>query len=216
MSIFIIVLSVYWIIRLILRHRLRSAARADSTGDIVPPPSPGHSVPELAQHLTAPDAPPLNEAQATRLRPLVLHWLGLRTDLAPAQATEQTPGLLKRRWFMLDLQHLTGESDPRAVLAFACLRVAFYLRAAWHLGWIDLPLYTTLTGLNARRVRDCFPDWPSFTHACAQGSAHWQARGRTDVFGEHLGPDHLWAWLWMETAATEVAHKVACKEESVS
>jgi len=189
-----ILLAWYWINRLSRRSQLKKAARAAAESESVT----GASIPELARTLTDPRTHTLSEDQTARLRPLVLHWLGLRTDLGAAQIAEQVPGVLRQRWFTLDLQHLSGDTDPYAALAFAGLRVAFYLRAAHLLGWLDEALYTTLTDLNARRVRECFADWPAFSRACLEGGAHWQSRGRTDIFGDHLHPDQLWPWLWRE------------------
>jgi len=190
-----IVLVWYWVNRLIHRKQLKQAARTAATA---PEPITGASIPELATLITTPDAPPLNAFQVARLRPLLLHWLGLRTDLGAAQIAEQVPDILRRHWFTLDLQHLSADTDPHAALAFACLRVAFHLRAAYLLGWLDEALYTTLSDLNARRIRECFDDWPAFSRACTEGGAHWQSRGRTDILGDHLSPDHLWPWLWHE------------------
>jgi len=171
---------------------------------VTPAPAahPGTSIAELATHLCDANTTHLTPAQAARLRPLLLHWLGLRTDLADASITEQAPHALRQRWFKLDLQHLDEAKDPRAALAFACLRVALYLRTAHLLGWLDNALYRTLTTLNTRRVHDSFADWANFVHACANGRIQWQAHGCTDIFGEHLSPDALRAYLWEEVTAS--------------
>jgi len=186
-----VLLAWYWINRLIRRSQLKKAARAAADAE----PVTGASIPELAQLLTDPQTHTLNEHQRARLRPLVL-----RTDLGAEQIADQVPGVLRQRWFTLDLQHLSNDTDPHAALAFAGLRVAFYLRAARLLGWLDESLYTALTDLNARRTRECFEDWPAFSRACIEGGAQWQARGRTDIFGDHLVPDQLWPWLWVDKA----------------
>jgi len=194
--ILVILLAWYWVNRLIRRHQLKQAARAAAE----PEPFTGASIPDLARHITTSSAPFLDDTQSARLRPLVLHWLGLRTDLTQAQIAAQAPALLRQRWFTLDLQHPMTTGDPRAALAFACLRVTFYLRAAHLLGWLDETDSRQLAHLNARRIRDCFPDWPSFVHACLAGRAQWQSSGRTDIFGEHLHPDQLRGWLWLDAA----------------
>jgi len=153
---------------------------------------------ELAQTLSTPHAEPLSEAQAALLRPLVLHWLGLRTDTSDSRITAELPKTLRQRWYAMDLQHMNTGSTPEALLAFACLRCAFYLRAAAALGWLDSDLYNHITHLNVLRVRECFADWPAFCQAFEQGRSHWRTSGRSDIFGEHLNPERLRLWLWPE------------------
>jgi len=157
---------------------------------------PGVSIAELLAPLYDTQTTSLTPTQAAHLRPLVLHWLGLRTDLADTAAAPQTAQTLRQRWFTLDLQHLDQDSDLRAALAFASLRVAVYLRAAHLLGWLDDAFYHTLKTLNTRRARDCCADWVSFLDTCATGRAQWQAHGRTDILGESLDPGQLRPWLW--------------------
>jgi len=160
------------------------------------PPPPLSSSAELAQVLATPNAAPLTEAQATVLRPLVLHWLGLRTDLADSRIAVELPKTLRQRWYALDLQHTDAGSTPHAHLAFACLRCAFYLRAAAALGWMESDLYSHITHLNVLRVRECFANWPAFCQAFDLGRTQWRTSGRTDIFGEHLNPERLRPWLW--------------------
>jgi len=160
---------------------------------------------ELAGALTRFDAAPLTEAQAILLRPLVLHWLGLRTDITDSRMAIELPKILRQRWYALDLQHMDAGSAPHAVLAFACLRCAFYLRAAAALGWLDSDLYSQITHLNVLRVRECFADWPSFCQAYDLGCKHWSASGRSDILGEHLNPECLRPWLWPQKSFQEPA-----------
>ena len=82
-----------------------------------------------------------DSALTTQLRPMVLHHLGLRTDLDDAQIARQLPDGLRLRWFTLDLQRLQAGDDPHAAMAFACARVAFHVRCAWLLGWVDEALH---------------------------------------------------------------------------
>jgi len=156
---------------------------------------------QLARALTTPDSPPLTAEQVTMLRPLALHWIGLRTDLADNRIPAEVPKTLRQRWYTLDLHYAGAGSNPHAALAFACLRCAFYLRATAALGWLEATLYSQLTHLNVLRIRECFADWPTFCHAYQQGRNHWQTSGRTDIFGEHLTPEQLQAWLWPQMSA---------------
>jgi hypothetical protein len=70
-----------------------------------------------------------DEALARQLRPMILHHLGLRTDLSDEQVRLQLPDALRQRWFMLDLQRLQRSDDVRAAMAFACARVTFLCAA---------------------------------------------------------------------------------------
>ena len=134
-------------------------------------------------------------ALASQLRPMVLHHLGLRTDLDDAQARQQLPEGLRQRWFTLDLQRLLPGDDPRAAMAFACARVAFHVRCAWLLGWVDEALQQQILLMNASRARDCFGDWQAFGEAYARGRSQWLAHGRADVLGRSVTPEEVRQWV---------------------
>ena len=119
-----------------------------------------------------------DDALTTQLRPMVLHHLGLRTDLDDAQIARQLPDGLRQRWFTLDLQRLQAGDDPHAAMAFACARVAFHVRCAWLLG-----------------SRDCFDSWQAFGQAYARGRSQWLARGRADVLGRSVTPEEVQQWV---------------------
>lgn len=135
-----------------------------------------------------------DDALAAQLRPMLLHHLGLRTDLAEARIEQQLPGQLQQRWFALDLQKLHPADDPRAALAFACARVAFYVRCAYLLGWIEAGLQEQLLRLNACRAQACFASWLDYGQAYAAGRAAWIAQGRADVLGPTVTADEVLAW----------------------
>jgi len=145
-------------------------------------------------------ARPLSPMQAERLRPLVLHWLELRGDLTDAQITQQVPETLVKHWFTLDVRHLQHFPNPDAIMAFACVRVAFYVRAAERLGWITAALREQIVHLNARRTRECFADVSTFRAACDLGRQQWLLSGRSDPFGAYLFPAllQLGALLWSQ------------------
>jgi len=190
------IIGLVWLLvritRLLIRHW-----QADIDQRAAAAPVTGTSIPELAHILTDDRyAHALNPDQHARLRPLLLHWLGLRTDLDDVQIGVDVPTLLRQRWFSLGLETRAGVSDPRAAMAFACLRLVIYLRAVVLMGWLEMPLYTQIGELNVRRIRECFnDDWPAFVTACHQGRQQWQASGRSDVFADYLDPELLGGWM---------------------
>lgn len=136
-----------------------------------------------------------DEALAKQLRPMILHHLGLRTDLGEEQVRQQLPGALRQRWFTLDLQRLQRSDEPRAAMAFACARVAFFVRCARLLDWIDEAVQWQVLMLNAQRAQQCFGSWLEFGQAYAQGRAQWVAQGRSDVLGKVVSTEEVAAWV---------------------
>lgn len=135
-----------------------------------------------------------DDALAQQLRPMVLHHLGMRTDFSDAQALAQLPDTLRQRWFMLDLLKPHAGDDPRASMAFACARVAFYVRCAFLLGWLPAELHWEVLMLNARRAQQCFGSWQEFGTAYAQGRQQWIAQGRADVLGTPVSSEEVVQW----------------------
>ncbi len=136
-----------------------------------------------------------DEALARQLRPMVLHHLGLRTDLSDAQVRQQLPDALRQRWFMLDLQRLQRGDDPRAAMAFACARVTFFVRSARLLDWVEEAPQWDILMLNAQRAQQCFDSWRSFGQAYAQGRAQWLAQGRADLLGRAVTAEEVDQWV---------------------
>lgn len=130
-----------------------------------------------------------------QLRPQVLHHLGLRTDLSDEQAQEQLPAALRQRWFMLDLQRPHREDDLRAAMAFACARVAFFVRSARMLNLLPDEAHLHILLLNAQRAQECFGSWQDFGSAYARGRAQWLAQGRADVLGKLFSEDEVAQWV---------------------
>lgn len=139
-----------------------------------------------------------DEALAKQLRPMILHHLGLRTDLGEEQVRQQLPGALRQRWFTLDLQRLQRSDEPRAAMAFACARVAFFVRCARLLDWIDEAAQWQVLMLNAQRAQQCFGSWLEFGQAYAQGRAQWLAQGRSDVLGKAFTAEEVAQWVTQE------------------
>lgn len=139
-----------------------------------------------------------DEALAKQLRPMILHHLGLRTDLSDEQVRLQMPDALRQRWFMLDLQRLQRSDDARAAMAFACARVSFFVRSARLLDWLDEAMHWDILLLNAQRAQQCFGNWQEFGQACAQGRAQWLALGRSDVLGKAFSSEEVAQWVTEE------------------
>lgn len=139
-----------------------------------------------------------DDALARQLRPMILHHLGLRTDLSDEQVRLQLPDALRQRWFMLDLQRLQRSDDVRAAMAFACARVTFFVRSARLLEWTDEALHWDILQLNAQRAQQCFDSWLAFGQAYAQGRAQWLAQGRSDVLGKAFTTEEVAQWVTQE------------------
>ena len=139
-----------------------------------------------------------DDALARQLRPMILHHLGLRTDLSDEQVRQQLPDALRQRWFMLDLQRLQRSDDVRAAMAFACARVTFFVRSARLLEWTDEALHWDILQLNAQRAQQCFDSWLAFGQAYAQGCAQWLAQGRSDVLGKAFTSEEVAQWVTQE------------------
>ncbi|KGH08071.1 MULTISPECIES: DUF1266 domain-containing protein [Comamonas] len=139
-----------------------------------------------------------DDALARQLRPMILHHLGLRTDLSDEQVRQQLPDALRQRWFMLDLQRLQRSDDVRAAMAFACARVTFFVRSARLLEWTDEALHWDILQLNAQRAQQCFDSWLAFGQAYAQGRAQWLAQGRSDVLGKAFTSEEVAQWVTQE------------------
>ncbi|MGE8317598.1 MAG: DUF1266 domain-containing protein [Comamonas sp.] len=135
-----------------------------------------------------------DDALTRSLRPMVLHHLGMRTDLDDASIAKQLPDLLRQRWFTLDLHKLQAGDDPRAAMAFACARVAFYVRCAFLLGWLPEDLHREVLRLNACRAQQCFGDWLAYGQAWARGRAQWIAQGRADTLGKAFSEADVADW----------------------
>ena len=205
-TIFVLIVAlIYWV----LRGGFKRLKEAKQRGDII---SYQAGSPErnwalalahpMAYHAMqggfASDLHGADEALARQLRPMILHHLGLRTDLSDEQVRQQLPDALRQRWFMLDLQRLQRSDDVRAAMAFACARVTFFVRSARLLEWTDEALHWDILQLNAQRAQQCFDSWLAFGQAYAQGRAQWLAQGRSDVLGKAFTTEEVAQWVTQE------------------
>ncbi len=141
------------------------------------------------------EKPALTPALVQQLRPMTLHYFGLRTDLSDAAAAQQMPGAVRGTWFRRDLEHLLPADQAQSAIALACARCAFFVRCAYLLGWLDAPLQWQVLHLNAARAADCFNNWASFGHAYAAGRTQWVTAGRGDALGRPVTEDEVKTWL---------------------
>ena len=137
----------------------------------------------------------VDDTLAKDLRPMILHHLGMRTDLSDDSIRQQLPDQLRQKWFSLDLLKLHRSDQPRAAMAFACARVAFFVRSAFLMGWIDDATQWQLLQLNGLRTQECFNSWQDYGEAYAQGRAQWVAQGRSDILGTPFTPEQVAEWV---------------------
>ena len=202
MIVLLVIALIYWVLRSGFQ-RLKAAKRR---GDIISYQA-GSAAYNWALALAHPmayhamqggfasDLDGATESLAKQLRPMVLHHVGLRTDLNDTQVRQQLPDALRQRWFMLDLQRLQRHDNARAAMAFACARVTFFVRSARLLGWLDDATQWQVLMLNAQRAQQCFDSWQAFGQAYAQGRAQWTATGRSDVLGTVFTPEDVAQWV---------------------
>ena len=129
-----------------------------------------------------------------RVRASLLHLFKLPGDITTEQLRVELPRLLRTRWFSIDLEDTPPEDDPADALAFACGRVAFAVRLAGLLGWIDDDTQWQVLQQNAQRTRDCFAGWADYGSAWARGRRQWVARSRADGLGFAFSEADVQAW----------------------
>jgi|GEM_PF-964092 len=174
--------------------------RSTHVSPTLPPPvfiPSGDSQTDFARALGWPMAAhyPKTQDNGRERHPIALHYFGLRTDLKREPIRRQLPEKLQKQWFTLDLNRLHSSDEPRAAMAFACVRLSFYVESAYRLGWLDNSLYQQLLLLNAARAQECFTDWPHFASAYVQGRTQWLARGRSDIAGIPVCAEQAQNWL---------------------
>lgn len=130
------------------------------------------------------------QAQAF-LRAALLHQAGVRSNCDDAAVRAHFSATLEQQWYSLDLQALTPGDEPRAAMAFACARVAFLVRCALLMRWLEPDLAWRVLLLNAQRAQDCFDSWEAFGKAYKLGREQWVATFRVDALGEAFPDQHL-------------------------
>lgn len=130
------------------------------------------------------------QARAT-LRAALLHQAGIRSNFNDEAVRSHFSATLEQQWYALDLQALNAGDEPRAAMAFACARVAFLVRCALLMRWLEPELAWRVLLLNAQRAQDCFDSWADFGSAYRLGREQWVATFRVDSLGEAFHEQHL-------------------------
>ena len=117
------------------------------------------------------------------IRPQFLHQLGLPASADDAAVARFLRESFEQRWYRADMPAPGRDADPRAALAFATARVAFFARNALLLGWLAPPLAWRVLLLNAQRAQECWAGWEDFGRACLAGRQQWILAGRADPMG---------------------------------
>ncbi|MDP9527194.1 DUF1266 domain-containing protein [Pseudomonas protegens] len=125
----------------------------------------------------------MDQAKSTLRAPL-LHQIGFRSNATDDEVREHLNNTLERQWFRVDLHGLNASDDPRAAMAFACVRCAFFVRCAMLMGWIETESGWRILLLNAQRAQDCFNDWEDFGKAFMLGRSQWVVAFRADSLGQ--------------------------------
>jgi hypothetical protein len=139
--------------------------------------------------------PPFTESLTAILRPALLHYFGLRVDSSDEVLREFFTKQLPAKWFTLDLKALHSEDDAKDIMAFACARLAFAVRCAACLTWLDQEMQWRILEFNAQRARECFSSWQEFGQACARGRRQWLSQSRSDSLGTNFSEDDVGQWL---------------------
>lgn len=130
-----------------------------------------------------------------RMRPVLLHALGIRENREPQRLRDSLTDKLRTAWYRLDLTDLDPRDDPRAALAFACARVCFSVRLARLLDLIDEETQWKILLQNARRARSCFDDWQDYGTSWAHGRRQWLEHSRDDSLGCPFDESQVSLWI---------------------
>jgi hypothetical protein len=149
----------------------------------------------MPQAYATPTAGIQKEELARTLGPALLHMLGLRNDLDGGHIRNAVTQQLRQHWYRMDLHALRPQDNPRDALAFACARVAFVVRVAAALGWVDDDTQWKILLHNAQRAHDCFQSWQDYGHAWARGRKQWIANSRADSLGIPFDEARVEQWL---------------------
>jgi hypothetical protein len=133
----------------------------------------------------------MTEHTRALFRTSFLHQMGLRTDTSNEYVQQYLARTFELQWFRIDLQKLMPTDDPRAALAFACVRTAFFTRNAMNMKWLDVETAWRVLLQNARRAQECFTGWEDFGRAYIIGRRQWVMALRADALGSTFEEIHL-------------------------
>ncbi len=157
-----------------------------------------------AQGLTGfydPGTTAFTDQTLAQIRGPLLHQLGFRSTATDDEVRAHLQATLERQWFGLDLEHLSPDDDPRAAMAFACIRTAFLMRCVMLMTWLPEQTVWRVLLLNAQRAQDCFASWEDLGKAFIDGRQQWVAAFRADPLGERFNETRLNQLLAPKTGA---------------
>lgn len=143
----------------------------------------------------SPAAETVNDTTRAQFRAQLLHQMGLRTDASDEDIRAHLARTFESHWYRTDLNALLPADEPRAAIAFACARMAFFARVVMLLQWVDPDIAWRVLLLNAQRAQDCFTSWHDFGQAFTAGRHQWVAAFRADPFGKAFDDGTLAGWL---------------------
>ena len=126
----------------------------------------------------------MTDAARALFRVQLLHQMEFRANATDDEVRQHLAQVFESRWFRADLHALLPTDDPRAALAFACVRMAFFARTVMLMGWVEPMAAWRVLLLNAQRAQDCFASWEDFGHAFIAGRQQWLAAFRADPLGK--------------------------------
>lgn len=129
-----------------------------------------------------------------KLAPLLRDFLAISRHEPVEQIQKNLAERIGAEWYRIDVAAIRDADDPQGLLALACARVAFVVRCAGLLGWIDEDLQWRILHLNAERAKDCFASWKEFGDAYVIGRQQWVAQSRSEPLGQHTKPSEIEEW----------------------
>lgn len=130
----------------------------------------------------SPGADTVNEATRFQFRAQLLHQMRVRTDASDEDVRGHLAYTFESHWYRADLNDPLPADEPRAALAFACARMAFFARTAM-----------LLHGSNPKSRGACCCSMHSVLRTASRvgtisGRRSWQA-GANGL--QHFAPTHL-------------------------
>lgn len=138
-----------------------------------------------------PESMELGEESKKLFRPGLLHFLELPPQTTDEEAIRDIAAHYEATWFQADLYAMNDTDDPRAAIAFACVRMAFFTRILMLMQWIDKDAAWRVLLLNAQRAQECFSGWKDFGQNYLVGRRQWTTAFRADPLGATFDGEQL-------------------------
>lgn len=128
------------------------------------------------------------------IRPVLLYYFELRTDMKDGEIQVVLSEKIRKDWYRIDMNSLRCSDDRRIAMAFSCARIAFSVRTAYLLGWLNEEEQWFVLELNAQRARECFTSWDDYGMAWAEGRKQWVIHARADSLGLSFDKQKIDRW----------------------